>query len=106
MYMHDKKMTYCDKHVSSRKCIFFVVEGPSMQMASKRTTLSLIAPRTPTQGQGFHLIGSGAISSAANTHVFFMIKGASSLTCVLTAKPLLVFHALKKPLTASATLAY
>ena len=25
MYMHDKKVTYCDKHVSSRKCIFFVV---------------------------------------------------------------------------------
>ena len=22
MYMHDKKATYCDKHVSSRKCIF------------------------------------------------------------------------------------
>ena len=25
MYMHDKKVTYCDKHVSSQKCIFFVV---------------------------------------------------------------------------------
>ena len=25
MYMHDKKVTYCDKYVSSWKCIFFVV---------------------------------------------------------------------------------
>ena len=25
MYMHDKNATYCDKHVSSRKCNFFVV---------------------------------------------------------------------------------
>ena len=23
--MHEKNATYCDKHVSSRKCIFFVV---------------------------------------------------------------------------------
>ena len=26
MYMHDKKMTYCDKHVSSQKCIFCSVD--------------------------------------------------------------------------------
>src|SRR4051812_40603921 len=49
-------------------------QGPSMQMASKRTTLSLIAPRTPIQGQGFHLVGSGDIGSAVIIHVFFMIK--------------------------------
>ena len=69
-------------------------QGPSMQMASLRTTLSLIAPRTPIPSQGFHQIGSGAISSAVIIHVFFMIRGASFLICVLTTKPLLDCHAL------------
>ena len=38
MYMHDKKATYCDKHVSSQKCIFFVV-----------ITHEFSAPYTPQQ---------------------------------------------------------
>jgi hypothetical protein len=50
-----------------------------MQMASKATTPSLTAQRTPTQSQEYHLIVSGAISSEAITPAFCMIKGAFCL---------------------------
>ena len=59
---------------------------PSMSMASKQTTLSSIAPRTPTQGKEYLLIGSGAIRSEAITPTFCTIKVASSHICVLTLK--------------------
>ena len=31
-----ENVTYCDKHVSSRKCIFFVLSAPSLQALSAR----------------------------------------------------------------------
>ena len=65
------------------------LSGPSMQMASKATTHSLTARRTPTRSQEYHQIGSGVISSEAITPVFCMIKGAFSLICASTLKPLL-----------------
>ena len=69
------------------------LQGPSMQMASKATIPSLTAPRTPTPSQGYHQIGSGAISREVITHAYYMIKGAFSLICALTLKPLLDCHA-------------
>ena len=59
---------------------------PSMSTSSKQTTLSSIAPRTPTQGKEYLLIGSGAIRSEAITPTFCTIKVASSHICVLTPK--------------------
>ena len=53
-------------------------------MASEQTTHSSIAPGTPTQGKGYHLIGSGAIRNEAITHAFFTTKVASSHTSVVT----------------------
>ena len=61
--------------------------SPSISMASGQTTHSSIAPGTPTQGKGYHLIGSGAILSEAITHAFFTTKVASSHTSALTLKP-------------------
>lgn len=61
----------------------------SMSMASLHTTPSLIDPRTHTPNQEYHLIGSGAISSAAITPVFYTIKGTYFLICVWIPKPLL-----------------
>ena len=60
--------------------------APSKSMASGQTTHSSIAPGTPTQGKGYHLIGSGAIRSEAITPAFYTIKVASSHTSVLTLK--------------------
>ena len=48
--------------------------APSTSMASGQTTRSSIAPGTPTQGNGYHLIGSGAILSEAITPAFCTIK--------------------------------
>ena len=70
--------------------------APSISMASGQTTHSLIAPGTPTQGKGYHLIGSGAILSEAITHAFFTTKVASSHTSALTLKLYLVCHVWKK----------
>ena len=67
--------------------------GPSMLMASRATIPSLTAPRTPTPSQEYHQIGSGAINKEAITHACYMIKGAFSLICALTLKPLLDCHA-------------
>ena len=33
-----KNATYCDKHVSSRKCIFFVVEDAAVEACAERST--------------------------------------------------------------------
>ena len=52
--------------------------------ASGQTTHSSIAPGTPTQGKGYHLIGSGAILSEAITLAFCTTKIASSHTSALT----------------------
>ena len=60
--------------------------APSISMASEQTTHSSIAPGTPTQGKGYHLIGSGAILSEAITLAFFTTKVASSHTSALTLK--------------------
>ena len=49
--------------------------------------------KTPTRSQEYHQIGSGVISNEAITPVFCMIKGAFSLICASTLKPLLDFHA-------------
>ena len=47
-----ENMTYCDKHLSSRKCIFFVVHAdlredsatvPTQQPASQRGTTQLVS---------------------------------------------------------------
>ena len=35
MYLHEENVTYCDKHVSSRKCLFFVV-SPQYDSNKKR----------------------------------------------------------------------
>ena len=48
----------------------------SISMASRHTTPSSIAPRTPTQRQEYLLIGSGAINSAVITHASCTIKVA------------------------------
>ena len=80
--------------------------SPSMLMASKATIPSLTAPRTLTPSQGFHQIGSRAISREAITHACYMIKGAFSLICVLTLKLLLDYRAWKKHLTAFAMLVH
>ena len=63
-----------------------------MQMASKATTPSLTAQRTLTQGQEYHLIVSRVISNEAITPAFCMIKGAFSLICASTLKPLLDYR--------------
>ena len=65
------------------------LSGLSMQMASRATTHSFTARRTPTRSHEYHQIGSGGISSEAITPAFYMIKGAFSLICALTMKPLL-----------------
>ena len=49
--------------------------------------------KNPTQGQEYHLIVSGAISSEDITPASCMIKGAFSLICASTLKPLLDCHA-------------
>ena len=54
----------------------------SMSMASLHTTPSSIKPRTHIPSQKYHLIGSGVISSATTTLVFYTIKGACFLICV------------------------
>src|SRR6187399_1511855 len=82
-----------------------LLQGHSMPIASLRTTPSLTAPRTHIPSQEYHQIGSGAISSAATTHEYSMIKGAFPLICVLTLKLLLVCLAWRKLLTISVMLA-
>ena len=59
-----------------------------MSMASLHTTLSLIVPRTHIPSQEYHLIGSGVISNAATTPMFYTTKGAYFLICVWIPKPL------------------
>ena len=69
----------------------------STSMASLLTTFSLIEPRTHIQGPEFHMICSGAISSAVIIPVSYIIKGAFFLICILTAKPLLACFLRRSP---------
>ena len=64
--------------------------------ASGHTTHSSTVPRTHTRSQRSHLIASGAFCGAVITHVSYIIKSGSFVTCIWIVKPLLVCPAWKK----------